>query len=77
MITFICDSSAETHLITNIKAFSPKSLTVCADLSGDNRIRAEIIVSNKELPKVIDYLKENYVKQFNGSIVYLTNYYTA
>ena len=74
MITFICDSSAETHLITNIKKFNPKSLTVCADLSGDNRIKAEIIVPKKELTKVIDYLKEHYVKQYNGSLAYITDY---
>ncbi|NOS84125.1 MAG: hypothetical protein HOP31_03195 [Ignavibacteria bacterium] len=75
MITFICDSSAETHLITNIKQFAPKSLTVCSDLSGENRIKTEIIVSNKELPKAIDYLKEYYVKQYNGNLIYLTDYF--
>lgn len=77
MITFICDSSAETHLITNIKQFAPKSLTVCADLSGVNRIKTEIIVSNSELHNAIAYLKEHYVKQYNGHIIYLTNHYTA
>lgn len=77
MITFICDASAETHLIANIKAFNPKSLTVYADLSGDNRIKVEIIVSNKELPKAIDYLKEHYLKQYNGSLVYITDFYTG
>lgn len=74
MITFVCDASAETHLITNIKAFSPKSLTVCADLSADNRIKAEIIVSKKELTKVIGYLNEHYVKQYNGILSYITDY---
>jgi hypothetical protein len=77
MITLICDSSAETHLITNIKQFNPKSLTILKDLSGDNRIKAEIIVSNKELPKVIDYLKGYYVKQYNGNLLYLTDYFTG
>ena len=77
MITFICDASAETHLITNIKQFNPKSLTICEDLSGEKRIKAEIMVSNKELPKVIDYLKEHYIKQYNGVLLYLTDYYSA
>jgi hypothetical protein len=76
MITFICDSSAEKHLIENIKKFELKSLTLREDLSGVNRIKVEIIVSNKELSKVIDYLRENYLKQYNGSLVCLTNYYT-
>ena len=74
MITLICDSSAETHIITNIKAFMPKSLTVCADLSGDNRIKVEIIVSKKELTKVVGYLEEHYIKQYNGSLVFITDY---
>ena len=74
MITLICDSSAETHLITNIKQFNPKSLTVCKDLSGDNRIKAEIIVSKKELSKVIEYLKEHYVKQYNGCLLYIVDF---
>ena len=74
MITFICDSSAETHLISNIKQFAPKSLTVCADLSGDNRIKVEIIVSKKELTKVVGYLEEHYIKQYNGSLVFITDY---
>ena len=76
MITFICDASAEMHLISNIKVFNPKSFSICEDLAGDNRIKVEIIVSNKELPKVIDYLKQHYVKQYNGAVIYLTNYYT-
>jgi hypothetical protein len=77
MITFICDESAKEHLITNMKGFNPKSLTICEDLSGPNRIKVEIIVPNKELPKVIDYLREHYVKQFNGNLVYLTDFYTG
>lgn len=76
MITFICNAAAEQHLIDNIKQFTPKSLTVSADLAGVDRIKLEIIVSNRELPKVIDYLKEHYVKQYSGEIIYLTNYYT-
>ena len=76
MITFICNAAAQSHLITNIKQFTPKSLTVCDDLAGVERIKLEIIVSNRELPKVIDYLKEHYVKQHNGELLYLTNYYS-
>jgi hypothetical protein len=76
MITLICDSSAETHLITNLKAFAPKSLTVCADLSADNRIKVQLIV-NKDFSKVIDYLKEHYVKQYNGLIFYITDFFPA
>ena len=76
MITFICDTSAETHLITNIKAFNPSSLTVNPDMLGENRIKVEFIVSKKNLAKVIDYLKDHYLKQYNGSLVYITDYYT-
>ena len=76
MITFICDASAETHLISNIKQFNPLSLIIRNDLTGDNRIKVEIIVSSRELSKVIDYLKQYYVKPYNGVVVYLTGYYT-
>jgi len=76
MITFICDASAETHLISNIKQLNPLSLIIRNDLTGDNRIKVEIIVSSRELSKVIDYLKQYYVKPYNGVVVYLTGYYT-
>jgi hypothetical protein len=76
MITIICDSIAETHLISNLKAFAPKSLTVCADLSGDNRINVQLIV-NKDFSKVVDYLKEHYVKPYNGSIFFITDFFPA
>ncbi len=76
MITFICDASAEMHLISNIKQFNPMSISIREDFSGENRIKVEIIVSSRELSKVIDYLKQYYVKPYNGAIVYLTDYYT-
>ena len=76
MITFICDASAEKHIISNIKQFNPISFTIGEDLSGDNRIKVEIIVSGRELSKVIDYLKQYYVKPYNGVVVYVTDYYT-
>jgi len=76
MIEFICDSSAKEHLLSNIKQYNPLSLTVCEDLSGDNRIKVEMVVSHKLLAKVIDYLKEHYLKQFNGCLLYQTDYFT-
>ena len=76
MITFICDASAETYLITNIKLFNPRSLTICNDLSGVDRIKVEIITSLGDFSKVIDYLKQHYVKPYNGVVVYQTNYYS-
>jgi hypothetical protein len=74
MITLICDSSAETHLITNIKAFTLRSLTVSPDLSGDNRIKVELIVSKSDMTKVVGYLREHYVKQYNGYMIFVTDY---
>jgi hypothetical protein len=77
MITLICDSSAETHLITNIKAFSPRSLTVGVDLSADNRIKVEVIVSKQDMTKIVGYLREHYVKQYNGYMIFVTDYIPA
>jgi hypothetical protein len=74
MITFICDASAETHLISNIKLLNPRSLSTREDLSGLNRIKVEIITSQRDLAKVIDYLEQHYVNPYNGVVVYLTSY---
>lgn len=57
--------------------FNPKSLTVSVDHSGENRIKVEVIVGGSELSKVIDYLREHYVKQYNGWLVYITDYFRA
>lgn len=71
LVTFVCDASAESHLISNIKQFNPKSFTIREDYAGDNRIKAEIIVSYGDLAKVVDYLKQFYIKPYNGT-VYVT-----
>lgn len=65
VVTFVCDASAEEHLASNVSQLNPKSIYIT---KSDNRIKAEILVPQGATSKVTDYLKQHYLKQYNGVI---------
>lgn len=76
LVTILCDKSTSEHLVDNIRKFNPVNYTI-EDINtakGNTEAspgrRVQVICQRNEYSKVMEYIKQYYVKDY-GVVLYM------